>query len=116
MAIGPACVAAGRRARRVEQTLLCDEHVGPFRVHAAPDGSFRAGDEYLDDVFPSPAFPRLLPEGIRERARALGALIPHDGERATKLGLERILVRKTGGAEDGHQHLVASGHIWFVCV
>jgi glutathione S-transferase len=26
--------------------------------------------EYLDEVFPSPAFPRLLPEGIRERARA----------------------------------------------
>jgi len=26
--------------------------------------------EYLDEAFPAPGFPRLLPEGIRERARA----------------------------------------------
>ena len=44
VAVGPGGVLSGRRARRVEQALLRDDHVRPLRVLAAPDGRLAADD------------------------------------------------------------------------
>ena len=44
MAVGPGGVLALRRPGWVEEALLNQQHVGPFRVFAAPHRPFRGGD------------------------------------------------------------------------
>lgn len=68
----------------VSEVALADgEHLQPAyrdasltgRVPSIEHGGFYLAEssaiaEYLDEVFPAPTYPRLLPEGARERARA----------------------------------------------